>query len=110
MISKGRLIIISGNDKITTDEAKCKLTSYQLLAKAFGLLSLQRDVRIEVIMVSSLIARRKENYSTFLEKQDYHNAGCIHIQKKQNVDDFYERILEANVVCGVSPPLIRKLF
>lgn len=97
MISKGRLIIISGNDKITTD-AECELTSYQLLAKAFGLLSVKKDVRIEVIMASSLIASRKKNYSTFLEKQDYHNAGCIHIQKKQDVDDFFERILEANVV------------
>ncbi|WP_330747024.1 hypothetical protein [Chryseobacterium sp. CP-77] len=68
MISKGRIIIISGNDKITTDEAECELTSYQLLAKAFGLLSVQKDVRIEIIMESSLIAGRKKNYSTFLNK------------------------------------------
>ncbi|WP_312301698.1 hypothetical protein [Chryseobacterium sp.] len=82
MISKGRIIIISGNDKITTDEAECELTSHQLLAKAFGLLSVQKDIRIEVIMTSSLIVSRKKNYSIFLEKQITIMHGYIHIQKK----------------------------
>jgi cyanophycinase len=98
MISKGRLIIIRGIDKITTEESDCALTSYHLLTKAFGLISVQKDVRIEIIMTANKGAGKKERSSAILEKLQYHNTGCIHIQKKQDVDDYYRRILEAKVV------------
>ncbi|CAH0290139.1 hypothetical protein [Chryseobacterium sp. Bi04] len=100
MTPKGRIIIIRGND---TDiyKAEYESTSYQLLIKAFTLLSEQKNVRIEIITTSNLAANKKEMYSTALEKQGYNNVGFIYIQKKQDTDHYYPRIRDAKSVVFV---------
>ncbi|MGC5743831.1 hypothetical protein [Chryseobacterium sp. NFX27] len=98
MNPKGRLIIIRGHDTDPTGDTEYELTSYQLLTKAFRLLSERKSIRIEIITTSNLIASSKEQYAAVLEKEGYSNTGFIHLRKKQDLDHYYSRILEAQFV------------
>lgn len=96
MNPKGRLVIIGGTD--TTNEIEPESIPYHFPAEIFTLLSDQKDIRIEFITSSNSAENIKEKYAVAFQKEGYNNFGFIHIQPKQNIDEYYSKISGAKII------------
>ncbi|MFP3598567.1 hypothetical protein [Chryseobacterium sp. SIMBA_029] len=100
MTPKGRIVVIRSTD--TNGEALYGSVSDQFSSEISGLLSEQKNDRIEIMTtVRNLRHRCSDSYFKLLKEGHYNNIGCIVIGEKQDLNKYFLRISEAGVVVFV---------
>ncbi|WP_426479138.1 hypothetical protein ACP3T3_06725 [Chryseobacterium sp. CBSDS_008] len=98
MNPKGKLVIGRSIEKGSGIETIEKAMIHDFPDEIFTLLLQQKDARIEFLTASDPAQNIKEKYFTAFQKKGYCNFGFIHIDQKQDVDNYYSRIFDAKIV------------